>query len=107
MERQAHGVGVGLAGENLTKNFSLLVAESMAVVEIDGAAALRAGIDAEFQRTAGNLVGVLNQRLKWQDASAANIGWHGVERGMDGGRRGNSRSHIEGNHDRSDRRRLW
>ena len=40
------------------------------------------------------------------DAPAANIDWHGFERGMDGLRSGNSRSHVEGNHDRRNRRRL-
>src|ERR1700687_3120218 len=106
VERQAHGVGVGLTRKSLTKIFSLLVAEGVAVVEVDRAAALRAGIDAEFERSTGSFLCALNQRLKWQDAPAANVDGHGVERGMDAGRPGNSRSGVEGNHGCRHRRGL-
>ena len=97
---------VGLAGEILAEIFALLVAQGVAVIEINGATALRTGIDMEFERSVGSFVGVLNQRLHRENASVANIHRQGLERRMDGMRPGNFGAHVEGSDDRGDRSRL-
>ena len=63
----------------------MLVAESVAVIEIQRAAALLAGIDPQFQRAVGSFVGTLDQRLQRQNASAPDVHRQGIKRGMNEG----------------------
>ena len=81
-EVDAHRVSVGLAGESLAKKLAVLVAESVAVIEIQRAAALLAGIDPKLQRAIGSFIGALDQRLQRKNASAADVHRQGIKRGM-------------------------
>src|SRR5579864_8382752 len=79
VESEVHRAGFGFAREPLAEIVAALVRESVAVVEIDRAAALRSRIYAKLQRPAGSFVGVLNQRLERQDASAVHINRHRIQ----------------------------
>src|SRR5277367_2591064 len=64
-----HTVAGFLAGELRAQIFALLIAEAVPIVEIDGAFAVRAGVDAELERALRGFVGALNERLHGDDAS--------------------------------------
>ena len=56
----SHRVAIGLTGERLAEELSVLIAEGVPVIEIERTAALRAGIDMKLQRTAWSFVRVLD-----------------------------------------------
>ena len=76
----AYGYGIrrDLAGEICAAEFASLVGEGVAVVFIEGAAAVFAGVDLYFQRAGWFFLGGLHDRLHRNDGAGANVEWEFV-----------------------------
>src|ERR1700675_5068105 len=61
---------------------AFLVREGVAIVFVERAATILAGINAQLQRAGGFLAGVLRYGLHGKDGASANVEWHFIERGM-------------------------
>src|SRR6267154_678880 len=66
------------------EEFAFLVPESVAVVFIERAATVVAGVNAQLERPGGLLAGALRHRLHGNNGAGANVEGHFVERGMQG-----------------------